>query len=277
MTHAEDLTVDNLPFTVKETNVPWSFSEKIFTFRGEIIDVTFTQYFVSNATILGYNFDMRFPGEIVDSQKEFYIDGVKKDFNEYLKITGNDSIKTTKQIEFSKGFHTVNFKLSIKSNNFAFKQTDRGSRYEIGYNVEFSEGGKGYSSYVFERQTYRVPVPTSKNIKIDIQQSTLENNSEKFSYFVANPKISISDKYVDITYDFLIQDARVIEKYPSTKISPGLTLAFHSIFLIENETVRLDWVLQAIIGAILLTLAFYGGTRWERKIGEKTLRKKPPE
>lgn len=272
----EELTVDKLPFTIEKMNNSFAYSEKIYTFKGETIEVTFNEYFVSTANDIGINFDINLPGEITDSTREFYIDGEKQDFDEYLIIEQNNILKTIKQFSFPKGSHSIKIKIELKSDEFTYKIIENGTQYDFNYATRFHKGGDGHSARIFDRVTLRIPVVNSNNLKIDFQQSNLEDKN-KNEHFMSNPKLTITDKYLDITYEMLMNAPQLIEKYPIIRVPPDEVYLFHTIFSVKYDTLRLDWIFQALIGAIILTLSFYGGRRWERNIKINQIRKKPPE
>lgn len=273
---SDDTINDQLPFTKVDDGNSWCYAEKIFTFRGEIIESIITEFFYiceDNQTI---TWSIEYPGEILNLNREFYINDIKMNFTEYVSIE-NDSIHT-KQINLQKGLNTIKLKISFKSNEFTFKKLENGSLYDFAHIVNLNNGGENKLAYVFERHKFRFPASNSKNIEVYIRQAVLKD-IEKDGYIpVNNPKLSITDKYIDITYDFLIHDEQVQEKsYNFIKIPPDTPLQFHTIFFIKYDTIRIDWIIQAIVSAILLTLAFIGGTQWERKIVKNISNKKPPK
>jgi hypothetical protein len=145
--------------------------------------------------------------------------------------------------------------------------------YQYNQNLLFNKNISG-SDDVFSRYTIRIPQPQSKNIKIDIQDARIFKLDSHDWLGLFNPKISISDEFVDITYDFIVLDETVIEKYQNIRIEPNKPYGLGLKFSLEYAPIRMDWILQAFLGAIFLTLAFYGGIRWGEKILKQKYQKK---
>ncbi|MCX9014354.1 MAG: hypothetical protein OIN89_06130 [Candidatus Methanoperedens sp.] len=281
--------VNELPIDVnlKDENIPWLSSTGIITPLGDKIKEEYNFHYHLPKSSMNHSFGtFSIPGTI-ESDIEFYINNDKKDFNEYFYVVNNKERIIIEQHTDLRIINTTDLKfifLNKRSNeSFRFNKT--------GVKVMFSTVSSNIENVLFQQFIFRIPTPNAENIKIDFHNSVMavydanspiklvtESNSSTKLLAVPISKISTTDKYIDVNYIFWNDDMvnQIIKtnRLIPLKIRGNEKIVFQTEFEIEYDTVRVDWIIQAIVVAILLTITFYLGTLWERKSIE---RKKPPK
>lgn len=255
---------DELPngMRFKDENLPWSASTYILTPFNNIAQIEIISHIHTGSNWYNlHTLDINQDGTLF-SDIEFYIESEKKDFNEYFMLeikNGSFSIHQKKNISNYKSTD-LRFKFNIKPNSqFMFVNKNITTlTYQSDFILRIDQL---YTQYIF-----RVPAVNAQNIKLKFQNSFFKLPDNNITN-VPVSRIYSTDKYVEINYvfwnDYLVH--KIILDDIKFSLYPNIRFIFQNTFSIEYDTVRWDWILQAVVVAILLTITFNLGTLWQRK------------
>lgn len=262
---------------LKDENRPWAADTFIMTYLNDSTqNEVITYYYLPNHTSVTItNTNGNYVGRLT-SGIEFYINNEKENFDDFYLIVNNNNkfnitqkkiITLNKSTELKLKFSTIlpPEVLSVDKNNTVFK-----------FNADFNLT----SNELFKQYVFRIPAANAQNIKLDFINSVLK---DPYSNIVGAPVSAVhaTNKYLEISYLFWNEGLRrqVVSdgERDSVGLRPNTEFHFQNIFSIEYDAIRVDWILQAVVAAIFIFLAFHGGKRWERKRLSSNIRKKPPE
>lgn len=262
--------VNELPIDVQlDENIPWVSYTNIITPFGDTAKVEIIFHYhlpmssINQSTAYSYA-EISIPGTL-ESDIELYINNEKKDFNEYFNVVNNRekfSIKSNTDLTIRE---TTDLKFIFLNKQpgdliFSYKKNSIMVRFTADISI--------IEHLLFRQFIFRVPTVNAQNIKIDVHNSVFKD-SKNILTGAPISKISTTDKYIDINYIFW-NDGMVNQIIKSnrsilTKKRGNEGEEFQTEFSIEYDTVRVDWIIQAIVVAILLTVTFYFGERNGKK------------
>ncbi len=261
-------SADELPNGVrlKDENIQWISKTNIITFfngtiQNERIYHVHTTPNFGMVPYGGFNYNQTRPIYNI----EFYIDSEKKNLKEFFIVENENGLFIVKQKKIITINKSTDFMLKYETNfNSVVNSFDKNTVSTLKLYENFSLNPDN----LFMQYIFRVPTANAHNIKLNFQSSILKSpNNDLINAPVSG--VFATDKYVEISYVFWNENLsrQVVldyEKIP-LELSPNMDYLFENIFSIKYDTVRWDWILQAVVVAILLTITFYLGTLWQRK------------
>lgn len=252
--------INELPIDVqlKDESIPWSSDTIIITPFGDQLKVEINYHFHLPMHSADQFFDVITVPGTLESDIELYINNEKKDFNESFYVVSNKENFSIKSDTSLKVINTTDIKFTFlnkqPSDVFSFKNNS--------VMVQFTTINSIIKGVLFNQIIFRIPTVNAQNINIDFHNSIFKN-SENILTGAPISKIFATDKYIDVSYIFwndnmvnqIIESNRLI----LTKIPENDVRKFQTQFVIEYDTVRVDWIIESIIVAILLTITFYLG------------------
>lgn len=253
--------------SLRDKNISWMSFEHIITPLPDKARFELSWDFHNPNKSIPWRIDYNQRGTLI-SEIDVYINGSKENFSEFFQTeTYGDNFKIT-QIKDIIVNESSNLKLDyyIKPTPDLLVYNNDKDTWNISYTTSFFMN----QNVLFNSYIFRVPISNAHNTKLEFQNSVIKFPDNNLSGAVVS-EIFVTDKYVEVNYVFW-NDALVNQiitnddlKFPNRLKAGNYTYSFQNIFSIGSDSVRIDWILQAVVVAILLTITFYLGTLWQRK------------
>lgn len=265
---------------IKNYSIPWRSETYILTPFNDNIRVEIISHFniPKRYSVQDKDFTIIQKGKLI-SEIDFYMGDQKKNFNDFFYIEDYNYIENEEAIKIiSRNKFSLNESVDIK---LIFYIQPLTKFYDINNNtakIVYSYSSTITPDELYEQYIFRVPTINAQNAKLQFDESNMYD-SKNIHYFLPISKLYITDKYVEIGYIFWNNDMFNKSFNYSRRLislSPNSQFNFQTRFTVEYDPFRIDWIIQAVVFAILLTVTFYLGTLWQRR-SRAIERIKPPK